>query len=98
MTARFWKKSIFCLGRRTNSITDLPYVSQSVAAVKPINARAVQRGHRPMIRAKGPRNSAATSTPATSAGYGSPLAAREAEKDEKVISLLNPEGRNRAAM
>ena len=68
MIARFWNNSTFCLGRKSSPVTDEPYAIQSVVAVKPISAKAVQRGHSPMIRAKGPRNSAATRMPATISG------------------------------
>ncbi len=76
---------------------DCPYAVQRLTPVKPISANAVQRGHNPMSKAKGPRNSAATMMPATMVGYGMPFAARDDAKVEKAMSLLKPDGRNKAA-
>src|SRR5829696_6429848 len=73
------------------------YVVQVVASVSAISTSAVQRGHKPMIKAIGPRTSIATSNPAHTFGYGSPRAANEATTREKWRSLSMPVGRSSAA-
>ena len=80
MMAKLSRISPLCRGRNTTPTPAWRCVSQSVTAVKPISTRAVQRGHKPMIRANGPSTSAATTMAATRAGKGTPLAPSEAAK------------------
>jgi hypothetical protein len=97
MMARLSRITPFCRGRNTTPTLAWRCVGQAVTAVKPISTRAVQRGHKPMIRANGPRNSAATMIAATRAGKGRPLAPSEGREAGEGHELLRPVGRNRAA-
>ena len=91
MMARPSRTSPFCRGRNTTPTLAWRCVGQAVTAVKPISTRAVQRGHKPMIRANGPRNSAATMIAATRAGKGRPLAPSEGREAGEGHELLRPE-------
>ena len=66
------------------------YVVQVVTTVRAIKASAVQRGHKPMMRAIGPKTSMATSSIAQNFGNGSPLDATDAANFREVHELLEP--------
>jgi hypothetical protein len=63
------------------------YVVQVVTSVRKTSISAVQRGHKPMMRAIGPRTSTATSSIAQTFGNGNPLDATDAANFEKLISF-----------